>query len=125
MSCNSKYGSMNASCVHMGVWAWVLLIVHYCMYVSLEVIFFRPYTVCMSHCCCPGSDPGGLMAPPPLQVNEMHNIHFGQNTSFIQVKFHSILGKMSMQKKSLHESDIIREVDIETRNNLFKTHLAS
>ena len=39
----------------------------------------------------PGSDPGGgggggggakgAEAPPPLQVNEMRNIHFGQNTN--------------------------------------------
>ena len=32
-----------------------------------------------------GSDPGGglrgLKPPPPLQVNEMRNIHFGQNTN--------------------------------------------
>ena len=35
----------------------------------------------------PVSDPGAE-APPPLQVNEMHTIHFGQNTSS---HFHSIL----------------------------------
>ena len=27
---------------------------------------------------------------PSLQVNEMRNIHFCQNTSFIKVKLHSI-----------------------------------
>ena len=39
----------------------------------------------MHACTLSGSDPGGAkgaeVPPPPLQVNEMRNIQFGQNTN--------------------------------------------